>query len=77
MKQRIREIIVKMLRDELIAYIGAREHILIHIFREEMNEVSQKLNNHSYINIQLDVVGEHLIAAILRSIKRFLMESPE
>lgn len=75
MRQRIREMIVKLVRDEFIAYLEAREDVLMRIFREEMDQVNQRLNHHSYIHVQLEVVGEHLVGAILRTIKRFLMET--
>lgn len=77
MKQRIRDIIVRIIRDELIAYIEQHEDVFMKIFHEEMVEVNERMNTHNYIKVQLEVVGEHMIGAILRTLKRFLQEAPE
>lgn len=75
MKQYIRDLVVRLVREEILAYINDHEEDLIRIFNEELRTIdARNLNKHSYIDIHLAVMGEELMKAVLQTVRRFLHE---
>lgn len=75
MKQYVRDLVVRLVREEILAYINDHEEDLIRIFNEELRTVdARNLNKHSYIDIHLAVMGEELMQAVLQTVRRFLNE---
>jgi hypothetical protein len=71
----IRESAFKLARHDLAMFLEDHEGDLIHIFREEMQNLDDELpEERLFIDIKLVPLGELILKAALRAITRFLTE---
>lgn len=71
----IRESAFNLARQDLAMFLEDHEDDLIHIFREEMQNLDDELpEERLFIDIKLVPLGEMILKAALRAITRFLTE---
>jgi Flp pilus assembly CpaF family ATPase len=71
----IRDVIVRLLRNDVINFIDAHEEDLIRIFREEMQAVDDRVEDEkTFVDLRLAVMGEELLRGVLQALRRFMRE---
>lgn len=76
MRRFVRETAFRLARPDLIQFIEDHEDDLLQIFREEMQQLDERLPEEQlFIDIRMVPLGEELLRAALGTIKRFLRES--
>jgi hypothetical protein len=72
----VREATFRIARRDLLRFIEDHEDDLLHIFREEMERLDQRMpEEQTFIDIRMVPLGEELLQAVLATLKRFLQES--
>lgn len=75
MRRYMRELIIKMVRDDFIVFLSDHEEDLVRIFREEMQVVDDRVaDEKTFVDLRLAAMGEELLRGVLQSIRRFLKE---
>ena len=75
MRRFVREIAFRMTRRDLLRFIEDHEEDLLRIFREEMEQLDDRLPEEQvFIDIHMVPLGEELLRAVLATMKRFLQE---
>lgn len=75
MRRLIREIAFHLVRNDLARFLEEHEDELIHIFREEMIRLDDEIHEEGvFIDIKMVPLGETVLRAALRAIRRFLTE---
>ena len=75
MRNRIRNSIFRLARKDVIDFLDDHEADLLQIFREELQAVDDSIPEENlFIDIKMVALGEELMIAVLRSLKRFMRE---
>ncbi|MCB0191930.1 MAG: hypothetical protein KDJ65_08300 [Anaerolineae bacterium] len=79
MRRIIREVAFQLVRQDLAHFLEEHEDELIHIFREEIQKMDDDIHEEGlFIDIKMVPLGETVLKASLRAIRRFLVEkAPE
>ncbi len=76
MRRFMREAAFRIARPDLVRFIEDHEEDLLHIFREEMERLDERLpEEQMFIDIRMVPLGEELLRATLVTLKRFLQET--
>jgi hypothetical protein len=75
MRNRIRNSLFRLARKDVIDFLNDHEEDLLQIFREELNAVDERIPEENlFIDIRMVPLGEELMVAVLRALKRFMQE---
>lgn len=75
MRDRIRNSLFRLARKDVIEFIEDHEEDLLQIFREELQAVDDSIPEENlFIDIRMVALGEELMLAVLRALKRFMRE---
>ena len=75
MRRFVRETAFRLARRDLLRFIEDHEDDLLHIFREEMEKLDERMPEEQlFIDIRIVPLGEELLQAVLTTLKRFLRE---
>jgi len=75
MRNRIRNSIFRLARKDVIDFLDDHEEDLLQIFREELQTVDDNMPEEElFIDIHMVRIGEELMIAVLRALKRFMRE---
>ncbi len=75
MRQFVRDLVIKMIRDDLIHFLDEREDDLIAIFREEMQVVDDRVpDEQTFVDLRMAPMGEEILRGVLQTLRRFLKE---
>ena len=75
MRRYVRETAFRLARRDLLHFLEDHEDDLLHIFREEMEKLDERLpEEQMFIDIRMVPLGEELLKAVLATLKRFLQE---
>ena len=73
----VRESAFNVARQDLALFLEEHEEDLLALFREEMQRLDDDLPEEEvYIDIDLVGIGDMLLKAVLRALRRFLVETP-
>jgi hypothetical protein len=74
-RKMIRETAFNLARHDLAAFLDDHEEDLVLIFREEMHQLDEDLPEENlFIDLKMVPLGETMLRAALRAIRRFLIE---
>ena len=74
-RKMIRETAFNLARNDLAAFLADHEEDLVLIFREEMRRLDDDLPEENlFIDLKMVPLGETMLRAALRAIRRFLVE---
>ncbi|MFQ6101416.1 MAG: hypothetical protein ACE5OS_09310 [Anaerolineae bacterium] len=75
MRRFVRETAFRFARRDLLRFIEDHEEDLLCIFREEMEELDERMSEEQlFIDVRMVPLGEELLRAVLATLKRFLRE---
>ena len=75
MRDRIRNSLFRLARKDVIDFLDDHEKELLQIFREELKIVDDNIPEENlFIDIRMVALGEELMLAVLRALKRFMRE---
>ena len=75
MRNRIRNSIFRLARKDVIDFLDDHEEELLQVFREELQVVDDNMPEEElFIDIHMVRIGEELMIAVLRALKRFMRE---
>ncbi len=75
MRRYVRETAFRLARRDLLHFLEDHEDDLLHIFREEMEKLDERLpEEQMFIDIRMVPLGEELLKAVLATLKRFMQE---
>lgn len=75
MRRLVRNAVFRIARHDLLKILEDREEDLLHIFRQEMKSLDDRIpEEKALIDIHMVALGEELLQAIMNTIKRFLKE---
>jgi len=75
MRNKFRNSIFRLARKDIIDFLNDHEEDLLQIFREELQVVDDNLPEEKmFIDIRMVALGEELMFAVLRAMKRFIQE---
>ena len=75
MRDRIRNSLFRLARKDVIDFLDDHEEELLQIFREELKVVDDSIPEENlFIDIRMVALGEELMIAVLRALKRFMRE---
>ena len=75
MRNRIRNSLFRIARKDVIDFLNDHEEDLLQIFREELKAVDDRIPEENlFIDIRMVPLGEELMVAVLRALKRFIQE---
>ena len=75
MRHRIRNSLFRLARNDVIAFLDDHEETLLQIFREELQAVDDSIPEENlFIDIRMVALGEELMIAVLRALKRFMRD---
>jgi hypothetical protein len=75
MRNRIRNSIFRLARKDVIDFLDDHEEELLQVFREELQTVDDNMPEEElFIDIHMVRIGEELMIAVLRALKRFMRE---
>jgi hypothetical protein len=75
MRNRIRNSLFRLARKDVIDFLDDHEEDLLQIFREELQSVDDSMPEEKlFIDIHMVALGEELMLAVLRALKRFMRE---
>jgi hypothetical protein len=76
MRRYVRETAFRLARRDLLHFLEDHEDDLLHIFREEMEKLDERLpEEQMFIDIRMVPLGEELLKAVLATLKRFMQET--
>lgn len=75
MRNKIRNSLFRLARKDVIDFLDDHEEDLLQIFREELQTVDDNMPEEKlFIDIHMVALGEELMLAVLRALKRFIRE---
>lgn len=75
MRNRIRNSLFRLARNDVIDFLDEHEADLLQIFREELQMVDDRIPEENlFIDIRMVALGEELMIAVLHALKRFMRE---
>ncbi len=75
MRDKIRNSLFRLARKDVIDFLDDHEADLLQIFREELKTVDDNIPEENlFIDIKMVALGEELMLAVLRALKRFMRE---
>ncbi len=75
MRGKIRNTMFRLARKDVIEFLDDHEADLLQIFREELQTVDDSMPEEKlFIDIHMVALGEELMLAVLRALKRFMRE---
>ena len=75
MRDRIRNSLFRLARKDVIDFLDDHEEQLLKIFRDELKVVDDNIPEENlFIDIRMVALGEELMLAVLRALKRFMRE---
>jgi hypothetical protein len=75
LKKLIRDIVFHLARHDLAQFLEDHEDRLIQIFREEMQRLDEEIHEEGlFIDIKMIPLGETVLKAALKALRRFLTE---
>jgi hypothetical protein len=75
MRGRVRNSLFRLARKDVIAFLDDHEADLLQIFRDELQAVDDSIPEENlFIDIRMVPLGEELMSAVLRALKRFMRE---
>jgi hypothetical protein len=75
MRNRFRNSLFRLARKDVIDFLNDHEEDLLQIFREELKAVDDRIPEENlFIDIRMVPLGEELMVAVLRALKRFMQE---
>ncbi len=78
LRKTVRESAFNLARRDLAIFLEEHEDNLIAIFREEMQRLDDDLPEEAvFIDLNLVGIGDMILKAALRAIRRFLLEAPD
>lgn len=76
MRRLVRETAFRLVRGDVVAFLDEHEEDLMRIFREEMHTLDARMPEESlFIDIRMVPLGEELLKAALRTVRRFVQET--
>lgn len=73
--RQIREIVVRLVREDFILFLNEHEEELVRIFREEMQVVDDRVEDEkTFVDLRMAMMGEELLRGVLQAVRRFLRE---
>jgi hypothetical protein len=76
MRRIVREAAFRLARQDILRFMEDHEEDLLTIFREELQSLDDRMPEEEvFIDIHMAALGEELLLASLRALKRFLRES--
>ncbi|MEJ5311449.1 MAG: hypothetical protein WHX52_16935 [Anaerolineae bacterium] len=77
-RRAVRESAFNLARRDLATFLEEHEDRLLLIFREEMQQLDDRLPEEElFIDLNLVGIGDMILKAALRAIRRFLLEVPD
>ena len=77
LRKAIRESAFKLAREDLAIFLEEHEDDLLVVFREEMQKLDDELPEEGlFIDLNLVGLGDVMVKAVLRALRRFLTEEP-
>ena len=77
LRKAIRESAFKLAREDLAIFLEEHEEDLLTVFREEMQKLDDELPEEAmFIDLNLVGLGDVMVKAVLRALRRFLTEEP-
>ncbi len=74
-RTQIRDLVIRVIREDFISYINDHEDELLRIFREEMQVVDNRVDDETtFVDLRLAAMGEELLRGVLQALRRFLRE---
>ncbi len=74
-RKQIREIVIRMVKDDLVKFIHDHEEDLIRIFKEELQVVDDRVDDEkTFVDLRLAYMGEELMRGVLQALRRFFKE---
>ncbi len=74
----LRNGIVRIARQDILNFLDEYEEQLIRYFREEIQAVDDRLDEERlFIDIHMTALGEELLRAVLRAVRRFVTDFGE
>jgi len=78
MKRFIRQAAFRLARHDLALFLEEHEERLLQIFREEMHQLDEAMpEERLFIDIKMVPLGEMILKAALKALRRFLTEDIE
>ncbi len=78
LRNAVRESAFNLARHDLAIFLEEHEDDLIVIFREEMQQLDDELPEEAmFIDLNLVGIGDMILKATLRALRRFLREAPD
>jgi hypothetical protein len=78
MKRFIRQAAFRLARHDLALFLEEHEERLLQIFREEMHQLDESLHEERlFIDIKMVPLGEMILKAAIKALRRFLTEDIE
>jgi hypothetical protein len=75
LKRLIRETIFQLARHDVAHFLDEHEEQLLQIFREEMEQLDEAVHEEGlFIDIKMVPLGETMLKAALKAVRRFLTE---
>ncbi|MCB9076591.1 MAG: hypothetical protein H6631_03300 [Anaerolineaceae bacterium] len=75
MRRLIREVTFQLVRHDLARFLQDHEAEMIQIFHEEIQKIDDEIDEEAmFIDIKMVPLGEVVLKAALRAIRRFLVE---
>jgi len=75
MRRMLRETAFRLARGDILQFLEDHEEDLLTVFREELSALDKRLpEEHVFIDIDMEALGEELLLAGLQAAKRFLRE---
>ena len=75
MRNRIRNSLFRLARKDVIDFLDDHEEDILQVFREELQKVDDNMPEEElFIDIHMVRLGEELMIAVLRALKRFMRE---
>ena len=75
MRRIIREVAFQLVRHDLARFLEDHEEDMIKIFHEEIQKLDDEIDEESmFIDIKMVPLGEVVLKASLRAVRRFLVE---
>ncbi len=73
----VRDSVLNLAREDLALFLEEHEQELLSIFSEEMQKLDDTLPEEEvYIDLDMAGIGDMLLQAVLRTLTRFLRETP-
>ena len=75
MRRIIREVAFQLVRHDLARFLQDHEDEMVQIFHEEIQKIDDEIDEEAtFIDIKMVPLGEVVLKAALRAIRRFLVE---